>query len=64
MGIWRGGNFKGYIREELHCFTEGMLTTMKEYFKFVNIGGGAYIKFVDVTLTTVVSDYKPALEAA
>ena len=29
MGRWRAGNFKGYIREELHCFAEGMLTAIK-----------------------------------
>ena len=32
MGIWRGGNFKEDIREELHCFAEGMLTAMKQDF--------------------------------
>ena len=56
-GRWRGGNFKLYIREELHCFVEGMSTAMKQDFKFVNIAGGAYSEFVDVTRTTVVSDY-------
>ena len=34
MGIWRGVTFKEYIREELHCFAEGMLTEMKQDFKF------------------------------
>ena len=24
IGIWRGETFKEYIREELHCFAEGM----------------------------------------
>ena len=53
---------KEYIREELYCFAEGMLTAMKQDFKFVNIAGGAYIELVDVTRTTVVSDYQPATE--
>ena len=40
MGIWRGETFKEYIIEELHCFAEGILTAMKQDFKFVNIAGG------------------------
>ena len=60
MGRWRGGTFKDYIREELHCFAEGMLTAKKQYFKFISIAGGAYSKLLDVTRTTVVSDYQPA----
>ena len=62
MGRWRGEKFKEYIREELHCFTEGMSTAMKQDLKFVNISGGAYRELVDVTKTTVVSDYQPATE--
>ena len=58
----RGGDFKEYIREEFHCFEEGMLTAMKQDFKFVNTAGGAYSELVDVTITTVVSDYQPATE--
>ena len=41
MGRWRGENFKQYIREELHCFAEGISTAMKQDFKFVNFSGGA-----------------------
>ena len=41
MGRWRGGTFKEYIIEELHCFDEGMLTEIKKGFKFVNIASGA-----------------------
>ena len=29
MGRWREETFKDYIREELHCFAEGMLTAIK-----------------------------------
>ena len=54
---------KGYIREELHFSLEGMSTAMKQDFKFVNIAGGAYSDLVDVTRTTVVSDYQPVIEA-
>ena len=62
MGRRRGETFKEYIREELHCFSEGMSTAMKQDFKFVNIYGLVYSKLVDVTRTTVVSDYQPATE--
>ena len=62
MGRWRGETFKYYIREELHCFTEGMLMAMKQDFKFVNITRGSYREFSYVTRTTVVSDYQPATE--
>ena len=62
MGRWRGETFKDHIREELHCFAERMLTEMKQDFKIFNIAGGAYSKLVDVTITTVVSDYQPATE--
>ena len=63
MGRWRGETFKEYIREELYCFAEGMSTAMKKDFKFVNIAGGAYSELVDITRTTVVSDYKLSTEA-
>ena len=62
MGRWRGETFKEYIREELHCFAEGMSTAMKQDFKIFNIAGGAYIELVHVTRTTVVSDYQPDTE--
>ena len=62
MGRWRGETFKEHIRYELHCFAERMLTATKQYFKFVNISGGSYSGLVDVTRTTVVSDYQPATE--
>ena len=64
MGRWRGETFKEYIREELHCFAEGMLTAMKQDFKCFKIAGGALSKLVDVTRTTVVSYYQPAAEEA
>ena len=36
-----------------------MSTAMMKDFKFVNITGGEYSELVDVTRTTVVSDYQP-----
>ena len=42
MGRWKGATFKEYIREELHCFSEGMSSSMKKLFHFVNVSGGAY----------------------
>ena len=39
MGRWRGEIFKEYIKEELNCFAEVMLTAMKQDFKFINISG-------------------------
>ena len=60
MGRGRGETCKVYIREEVHFFAEGMSTAMKQDFKFVNISGGAYSELVDVTRTTVISDYQPA----
>ena len=62
-GRWRGQIYKEYIQEELNYFEEGMSTAMKQELKFVNIAGGAYIELVDVTRTTVVSEYQPATEA-
>ena len=63
MGRWRGETFKEYIPEELDCFVEVMLTAMKQDFKFVNIADGAYRELVEVTRTTVVSDYQYDTEA-
>ena len=42
MGRWKGATFKEYIRNELHCFSEGMSTSMKKLVGFVNVSGGAY----------------------
>jgi hypothetical protein len=41
MGRWRGDTFKEYIREELHCFSDGMSKAMKQCFKFINVTGHA-----------------------
>jgi hypothetical protein len=47
MGPWRGATFKEYIQEELACFSQGMLTSMKKKFKFVNIAGNAFNTITD-----------------
>ena len=63
-GRCRGETFKDYIREALHFFVGGMLTLMKQDFKFFNIAFSSYRELVDATITTVVSDYQTAAEAA
>ena len=62
MGILRGKTFREYIREELHCFLEGMSTAIKQEFNIFSIIRREYSELVDVTRTTVVSDYQPATE--
>ncbi len=47
MGRWRGATFKEYIQEELVCFSEGMMTSMKKKFDFVNIAGNAFNTITD-----------------
>jgi hypothetical protein len=47
MGRWRGATFKEYIHEELACFLEGMSTSMKKQFNFVNITGNAFNTITD-----------------
>jgi hypothetical protein len=52
MGDWRGETFKEYVREELHCFLDGMVKDMKQCFHFVNVTGHA---FHDIPLDTLSS---------
>jgi hypothetical protein len=47
MGWWHGATFKDYIREELACFSEGMLISTKKKFNFVNIASNAFITITD-----------------
>ena len=56
------GKFKGVHKRGVTFFVEGMLTAMKQDFKIFNIAGGAYSELMDVTRTTVVSDYQNATE--
>jgi hypothetical protein len=52
MGRWRGETFKEYVREELHCFSDGIAKNMKQSFHFVNVTGHA---FHDIPLDTLSS---------
>ena len=54
MGRWKGKTFKEYIRDELHCFSEGMSRSMRTVLGYVNIAGGVYH---DVTSTVVAAEY-------
>jgi hypothetical protein len=51
MGHWRGETFKVYVREELHCFLDGMAKDMKQCFHFINMGHA----FCDIPLDTLSS---------
>jgi hypothetical protein len=51
MGRWCGATFKEYIWEELACFSEGMSTSMKKKFDFVNIAGNAFNAITDKLIT-------------
>ena len=61
MGRWRGATFKEYVREELHCFSEGMPRSMKKCFNFVNVAGGAHH---DVTSATMLEAYNVNVSAS
>ena len=54
MGRWKVVTFKEYIWEELACYSAGMLTNMKQTFKFVNVSSNAYN---DVTATCIKEVY-------
>ena len=54
MGRWRRKTFMEYIREELACFSQGMSTSMKKRFGFMNIAGG---HLQDITSSMVNLDY-------
>jgi hypothetical protein len=60
MGRWKGATFRGYIREELACFSTGMSTAMKAKFGFVNINGSV---FHDITSIAIASDYNTTISA-
>ncbi len=47
MGRWHGATFKEYIQEELACFLDGMSTSMKKQFEFVNVAGNTFSKITD-----------------
>jgi hypothetical protein len=47
MVRWQGTTFKEYICNELACFSEGMSTSMKKPFNFVNMTGDAFNTITD-----------------
>ena len=61
MGRWRSATFKEYVREELHCYAEGMSASMKKLFGFVNIAGG---DFRDVTAEVMAREPDQTAAAA
>ena len=61
MGHWRGARFKEYVRNELACFSTGMLSNMKKKFGFVNVTGNA---FSDITDACINADYSAPLPLA
>jgi hypothetical protein len=54
MGRWRGGTFKEYVHEKLHCFLGGMAKDMKQCFHFVNVTGHAFHVIPLDTLSSVL----------
>jgi hypothetical protein len=54
MGRWRGETFNEYVREELHCFSDGMAKNMKQCFHFVNVTGQAFHDILLDTLSSVL----------
>ena len=60
MGRWKSATFMEYIREELHVFSKGMATSVKQKFNYVNVAGGAYH---DVTNVVVIEE-APTANAA
>jgi hypothetical protein len=61
MGRWCGTTFKEYIREELACFLEGMSTSMKKQFNFINIIGNA---FNTITNNLIEREYEVNVSAS
>jgi hypothetical protein len=54
LGRWRGATFKEYVHKELASFSEGMSTTMKQQFHFVNVAGNS---MYNITESIIASDY-------
>jgi hypothetical protein len=51
LGRWRDETFKEYVREQLSNFSEGMSTSMRKTFGFVNVEGGVFHDVMDTVLT-------------
>jgi hypothetical protein len=61
MRRWCGAMFKEYVRNELACFSTGMLSNMKKKFGFVNVSGNV---FSDSTDACINADYLAPLPLA
>ena len=64
MGRWRSDTFKEYIRENLSVFSQGMSTSMKKSFKFVNVHAGVDSDIREVTEAVIASPYEVCASAA
>jgi hypothetical protein len=51
MGRWRGATFKEYIREELANYSDGISTSMKTKFNFMNVSGNAFRDITDMVIS-------------
>jgi hypothetical protein len=58
LGKWQGKTFKEYVCEQLSNFSEGMSTSMKKTFGFVNVEVGV---FHDITYTVLTLPYLVAV---
>lgn len=63
MGRWRSATFLEYIREGLADFSQGMSTSMKRRFNFVNVEGGVFNDITDVTLNTTYQVNNSSIKA-
>jgi hypothetical protein len=50
----RGEKFKDHVREERHCFSDGMVKDMKQCFHFGNVMGHAFHNILIDTLLLVL----------
>jgi hypothetical protein len=61
MGHWQGPTFEESVREQLLVFSEGMSSSMKKSFGFVNSEGGV---FHDITDTVLAMLYMTSISPA
>jgi hypothetical protein len=58
MGWWKGETFKEYLRDDLACFSAGMLLAMKRQFGFLNVAGTA---FHNLTHMAIVAEHNTSI---
>jgi hypothetical protein len=62
LGRWQGETFEEYLHKQQSIFSEGMSTSVRKTFGFVNMEGGV---FHDITETILTLPYSiPGLPAA